>query len=273
MENYRQTVQETAAFLKKHLKHPPVVGVLTGTGLSQSIQSLDITQSFDYALIPHFPVSTVKSHAGKLGFGQLAKTPMMIMQGRFHLYEGYTPSQVVFPVRVMQELGVKILIITNAAGGLNLNFTPGDLMIITDHINLTGQNPLIGPNEDQWGIRFPDMTKVYDKNLMETAKQCAQKNQINLKEGVYAGLTGPSLETPAETRFLKTIGSHAVGFSTILEAIAGVHAGMRILGISLISNLNDPDDPCETTLEGVLQIAEKSVQKLDLLISAIVTEL
>lgn len=250
---------EAADFLKSHFKEIPGIGLITGTGLSNIIDTVKDRVELDYSQIPHFPVSTVESHTGKLVFGKIQKKAVLIMQGRFHLYEGYSPGQVTFPIRVMQELGIQTLILSNAAGGINLDFKAGQIMVINDHINLTGQNPLTGPNNDQWGVRFPDMIQVYDPGLRQICLDTARKLEITLQTGVYAGLCGPSLETPSETRFLKTIGADAVGFSTVMEAIAGTHAGMKILGLSLITNINNPDRPAPTTLESVLKTADLAV--------------
>jgi len=187
---------------------------------------------------------------------------VMIMQGRFHLYEGYSPRAVAFPVREMQQLGVEYLILTNAAGGLNPRFRPGDLMGISDHINLSGANPLVGPNEENWGVRFPDMTRAYDPHLRRLAADGARTAQVRLKTGVYAGLKGPSLETPSEVRYLKIIGADAVGFSTVQEVIAARHAGMRILGLSTITNISDPDAPQPATMEEIIAVARATAPKV-----------
>lgn len=273
MKTEQQQVSETADFLTPYLTESPAIGILTGTGLSDTLADLDVSSRFDYAQLPNFPVSTVESHKGRLIYGKIAEKPLLMMQGRFHLYEGYSPAQVTFPVRVMQALGIRTLILTNAAGGINLKFSSGDIMLITDHINLTGQNPLTGPNEESWGVRFPDMTQVYDPSLIEIAQTTARNQQIPLQAGVYAGLLGPSLETPAETRFLKTIGSDAVGFSTVMEAIAGVHADMKILGLSLITNINNPDAPVKTTLESVLETARGSVAPFNRLLCDVIARI
>lgn len=257
-ENYRKTVLETVSFIKNKIVDLPDIAFLTGTGLSNSTASMDISARFRYKEIPHFPLSTVESHQGELLFGKMCNRKIMVMQGRFHLYEGYSPLEVKFPIRVMQELGVKYLIISNASGGLNLNFSTGEVMVIRDHINLTGHNPLIGQNIDSWGIRFPDMTEVYDKRLADMAIDAAQRAGIPVQQGVYAGLCGPSLETPAETRFLKIIGADAVGFSTVMEAIAGVHAGMKILGLATITNINNPDAPEKATVEDIIKTANQA---------------
>ncbi|MBU4010455.1 MAG: purine-nucleoside phosphorylase, partial [Proteobacteria bacterium] len=243
--------KKTAAFIRKNISNFPQIGILSGTGLGESMQSMDISFSCRYEDIPNFPVSTVESHIGKLLIGKFAKHEVMVLQGRFHLYEGYSPLEVTFPIRVMQELGIKILILTNAAGGLNTSFSTGDIMLITDHINLTGHNPLVGANDNSLGIRFPDMSAAYDKKLIESALNAAKEEKFHLQKGVYAGLLGPSLETPAEVRFLKTIGADAVGFSTVQEVIAGVHAGMRILGLSAITNVHDPANPSPSTIDEI----------------------
>lgn len=273
MKTDRKHVLETADFLKQHITKPPLIGFLTGTGLSDTLDDLDLIAAFDYSELPNFPVSTVESHKGRLIYGSLSGKHMLMMQGRFHLYEGYSPEEVTFPIRVMQSLGVKTLILSNAAGGVNLNFSAGDIMIVKDHINLTGKNPLAGPNEDTWGIRFPDMSEVYDPAFIDRVLKIARRLQIPVQTGVYAGLQGPSLETPAETRYLKTIGSDAVGFSTVMEAIAGAHAGMKILGISLITNINDPDAPQKTTLEAVLKTAEKALGPLRRLLTHVISNI
>ena len=266
----KTSVAETVKYLKQRLPIHPTTGIFTGTGLGEIAQSVDVMTEFNYRDLPNFPVSTVPSHSGKLIAGQLEGKDVLVMQGRFHLYEGYSPQEVSFPIRIMQELGVKTLIVTNAAGGINPQFKAGDIMIIHDHINLTGFNPLIGDNEDSWGIRFPDMTCVYDQKLMALADQAGQETGIDLHKGVYAGLVGPSLETPAEIRFLKTIGADAVGLSTIMEVVAAVHARMRILGLSTITNLADPDNPQAATVEEIIQVAQEATPKVELIIKAVV---
>jgi len=266
-------VEETAAFLKKNTALVPSIGMLTGTGLGQSAASLDLDAVYEYRQLPNFPLSTVASHPGRLLLGRMHGHAMMVMQGRFHLYEGYSPLEVIFPIRVMQAMGVTVLIVTNAAGGLNPNFIPGDIMLISDHINLTGANPLIGPNADQWGLRFPDMTRAYDPRLAELCRQAAAANGIKLQVGVYAGLSGPSLETPAEVRMLKTIGVDAVGFSTVHEVIAAVHAGMKILALSTITNVNDPDQPVPATLEEIITVAQTAAPTIDRSIADLVEKM
>ncbi len=270
MLSYKQKTIETAGYLKDRIKKLPEIGILTGTGLGEITESVDISASFAYKNIPHFPISTVESHTGRLLFGSLQNKNIIAMQGRFHLYEGYSPRDVTFPIRVMQELGVKILIISNAAGGLNPEFNAGDIMIITDHINLTGSNPLIGPNEDSWGIRFPDMIQAYNNKLVMLAENAGKKTGIKLQKGIYAGLKGPSLETPAEVRFLKTIGAEAVGFSTVQEVIAAIHGGMKVLGLSTITNINDPDTPIPATIEEIIAVAKGAAIRLETIIRYVV---
>jgi len=226
-----------------------------------------------YADIPHFPVSTVSGHKGRLLLGRLKERAVVVCQGRFHLYEGYHPREVVFPIRLMQTLGVDTVVVTNAAGGLNPAFRPGDIMRIADHINLTGENPLVGPNEPSWGIRFPDMSRVYDAGLGNQAQAAADALDLTLRYGVYAGLKGPSLETPAEIRFLTTIGADAVGLSTVQEVIAAVHAGMRILGLSVITNVNHPDRPIPATLEDIIAVADQAAPRLARLIEHLLEHL
>ena len=264
---------ETAAFLRTRIGAPPETGLLTGTGLGEAAAALQVSAAFDYKDIPHFPIATVPSHAGRLVFGKMRGRPVMVMQGRFHLYEGYTPAEVTFPIRVMQEIGVRRLVATNAAGGLNPAFRPGDIMLIRDHINLTGANPLVGPNADGWGVRFPDMTQAYDRDLIARAEQAAARAGITVRQGVYVGLKGPSLETPAETRFLKAIGAEAVGFSTVQEVIAAVHAGMQVLGISIITNVNDPDHPAPATLEEIIAVAHRTAPDLEQLLCGVLEHL
>ncbi len=270
MDHYRIRAVESAAFIQSNIRCLPEIGLLMGTGLGDSAASLDIEAAFDYKDIPHFPVSTVTSHLGRLLFGRLRGRPLVAMQGRFHLYEGYSPLEVTFPIRVMQELGVKHLIITNAAGGLNPGFRQGDIMLISDHINLTGANPLTGPNVEHWGPRFPDMVDAYDPQLIRIAETAARNIGLGLQKGVYVCLNGPSLETPAEWRFLRTIGADAVGLSTVIEVIAAIHAGIKVLGLSVITNINDPKNPVVATMESVISAAGKAAPELSSIIDRVV---
>ncbi|MDX9787050.1 MAG: purine-nucleoside phosphorylase [Desulfobacterales bacterium] len=273
MSQYGTQVLETAEFLKRYSRNAPLIGLMTGTGLGESTAKVEIDAAFAYREIPNFPVSTVESHAGRLLLGRLAEKPVIAMQGRFHLYEGYTSREVAFPVRVMQAMGVKYLILSNAAGGLNTAFSPGDLMVIADHINLTGHNPLIGPNEDGWGERFPDMSRVYDPTLAALARQVGRACGAGMQTGVYAGLIGPSLETPAEVRFLSTIGADAVGFSTVQEVICGGHAGMRILGLSTITNVHTPDSPQPASVADIIACAEGAATKMGEMIQEVIKQI
>jgi purine-nucleoside phosphorylase len=270
MKNCKKRVIETAEFLRARIKTPSRIGLITGTGLGQSADFLNISVAVDYKDIPHFSTSTVESHAGRLVFGHMYGKQIMVMQGRFHLYEGYSELEVSFPIRVMQELGVEVLILTNAAGGLNPEFNAGDIMIIEDHINLTGANPLIGPNEDSWGIRFPDMIHAYDKTLSVLAEKAGKHAGISVQKGTYVGLKGPSLETPAEVRFLRIIGADAVGFSTIQEVITAVHAGVKVLGLSTITNVHDPDAPVPATVEQIIAVAQQASVRLEMIIRNVV---
>jgi len=273
MQNDRKSVNATAEFLKSRIGTPPTVGFCSGTGLDTAASFFDPAVSFDYREIPNFPQTTVTSHTGRMLYGQAHGQNIVAMEGRFHLYEGYRPQAVVFPVRVMQALGVETLILTNAAGGIDPALNTGDILVIADHINLTGENPLVGPNEDTWGLRFPPMTTAYDRELGRLAFKAGDALDVALKTGVYAGLKGPSLETPAEIRFLKTIGAAAVGFSTVQEVIAAVHGGMRVLGLSIITNMNDPDNPAPATLEEVLEVGGRVAPLLIDIVDGVIARL
>jgi len=213
------------------------VGLILGSGLGELADEIENPIMIPYEKIPSFPVSTVAGHAGQLVYGTLGEKKVLALQGRFHYYEGYEMNEVTFPVRVMSLLGTESLIVTNAAGGVNENFTPGDLMLITDHINAFGTNPLIGPNDDKYGPRFPDLTRAYDLEYQQLAKEVASELNLSLQEGIYYGTTGPTYETPAEVRMIQTVGGDAVGMSTVPEVIVARHSDMRVLGISCISNL------------------------------------
>ena len=262
-------IREASDFIASRIPSPPRVGIITGTGLGELTSAVATDFRLPYEEIPHFPRSTTEGHRGTLAFGRIGGVNVMAMEGRFHLYEGYTAEEVTFPVRVMSRLGAETLIISSAAGGLNPRFEPADLMLVTDHINLTGRNPLVGPNLDAFGPRFPDMSSVYDKHLLALAKEKAVELQIPLREGVYVGILGPSLETPAETRFLRTIGADAVGMSTVPEVIVAVHCGLRILVIVAITNVNLPDCMKRTSIEEVISTAHQAGNKLTPLLEAI----
>lgn len=262
MENILQEIEEASQFMARRVKAKPSVGIILGTGLGGLVEKIVIAESIPYGEIPHFPRSTVEGHAGRLIFGHCSDKEVLVMQGRFHFYEGYPPSRVTFPVRVMKKLGIKTLIISNAAGGLNPLFSAGDVMVISDHINFTGQNPLIGPNLEAFGQRFPDMTAVYNRQLIALSEQVALEKKIKLQKGVYVGVAGPSMETPAETRFLRMMGADAVGMSTIPEVIVGVHCGLHILGFSAISNVNRPDCMQPAPFEEILANAVLAGKKM-----------
>lgn len=234
--DYNQIV-EAANFLKGKYTKSPRIGLILGSGLGVLADEIENPVKIPYEEIPNFPVSTVEGHAGQLVIGNLSGKEVVVMQGRFHYYEGYPFNQVTFPVKVMKELGVQTVVVTNAAGGVNQSFEPGDLMIISDHINNMGSNPLIGPNDSKFGARFPDMSEAYSKELRTLARDVASKLNIRIQEGVYVGNTGPSYETPAEVRMIRTIGGDAVGMSTVPEVIVARHAGLKVLGISCISNM------------------------------------
>jgi purine-nucleoside phosphorylase len=273
METFKNKVLEATEFVRAKLGSRPHIGLLLGTGLGDTVSSLENVTSIDYGEIPGFPVSTVPTHQGRLLVGDMGGKPVLVMQGRFHYYEGYSMKEITFPVRVMQLLGVKTFILSNAGGGINPLFNTGDIMVIADHINLTGGNPLIGPNVDEWGPRFPDMTRVYDDQLMAIAEEAAIEKSIRVQKGVYVGLSGPSLETRAEIRFLKTIGADAVGLSTISEIIAAAHGGMAILAFSVITNMNLPDNPKPCRVEEIIAAAELAAPRLQAIIETVIEKL
>ncbi|MGN7357456.1 purine-nucleoside phosphorylase [Paenibacillus sp. SAF-054] len=230
-------IQEAAAYIQSKTEVKPEVGLILGSGLGILADLIKDGISIPYQDIPHFPVSTVEGHDGELLLGTIEGRAVVMMKGRFHMYEGYGPEVTAFPVRVMKELGVTSLLVTNAAGGVNTSYEPGDLMLISDHLNLTGKNPLIGPNDASLGVRFPDMSEGYSRRLRSLLKDTAAAKGIQVQEGVYAGLLGPTYETPAEIRMLRTLGADAVGMSTVSETIVARHAGLEVLGISCISNM------------------------------------
>ncbi len=273
MENLKKKVAETVRMIEKEVKTKPQIAIILGTGLSALGEKLENKKSLFYKNIPHFPVSTVKSHKGELVFGKIGNKDVVVMEGRFHIYEGYTPYEVTYPVRVMRELGASYLIISNAAGGMNPYFKHGDLMIIDDHINLTALNPLIGPNDDRIGPRFPDMCEPYNKKLILLAEKVAQEIQLKVHKGVYVALSGPNLETRAEYRFLRTIGADAVGMSTVLEVIAGIHCGFKIFGVSCITDICLPDALKPVNFKEILKNAAKAEPKLANLIYALIPKI
>ncbi|WP_239614037.1 purine-nucleoside phosphorylase [Cohnella mopanensis] len=230
-------IEEAAAFIRSTTDVRPEIGLILGSGLGVLGDELEDAVTIPYEDIPHFPVSTVEGHAGELLIGKLQGRSVVLMRGRFHMYEGYEPERTALPVRVMKALGVTTLLVTNAAGGVNLGYKPGNLMLISDHINMTGRNPLIGPNDNALGVRFPDMSDAYSSRLRKIAKETAAELGFPVQEGVYVGLLGPNYETPAEIRMLRTLGVDAVGMSTVSEVIVARHSGIEVLGISCISNM------------------------------------
>jgi len=255
--DYKNSVEETVNFLKARIKNEPEVVIILGTGLGGLIKSMTVETRFPYEEIPNFPRATVPGHRGNLIFGDLSGKNIAVLQGRFHFYEGYSTRELTFPLRVLSLLGSKILILTNAAGGLDTSLSPGAIMVIRDHLNFIWENPLRGPNVEEWGPRFPDLSEPYDRNLIETALQCAEKLHLdNITTGVYAAIPGPSLETPAETRFLRNAGADGVGMSSVPEVIVARHAGMKVLGLSALANINDPDNFFPILLDDVIKAAE-----------------
>ncbi len=262
MKTLLQKIEEASQFIASRGSVKAKVGMILGTGLGALAEKISASQSLPYEEIPHFPGTTVEGHAGRLICGRFAGKEVLVMQGRAHFYEGHPLWQVTFPVRVMKRLEVEILMVSNAAGGLNPLFSVGDVMVVSDHINFTGQNPLIGPNMDGLGPRFPDMSVVYDPELLSLSEQVAMEKDIKLQKGVYAGVTGPSMETPAESRFLRMIGADAVGMSTIPEVITGVHCGLRIWGFSAISNIHDPESRQPASHQSIVANAAMAGKKM-----------
>jgi purine-nucleoside phosphorylase len=248
-------IKETINFLQARISLKPDIGIILGTGLGGLVDEIEILHSIPYHSIPNFPVSTVAEHKGNLIFGKMSGKNIVAMQGRFHYYEGYSMQEVAFPVRVMKFLGIQLLILSNASGGVNPSFNVGDLMIIEDHINLMNDNPLIGHNDDMLGTRFPDMGYAYDRELIEKVLTIARKHDLSLKEGIYAAVSGPTFETPAEYRYIHAIGADAVGMSTVPEVIAARHMGLRCFAFSVITDLGVPGKIEEVTHQRVVQAA------------------
>ncbi len=272
MKDYVEKVNESVSFLDKALPFAPTVTVMLGTGLGGLVKAMETELVLDYDEIPNFPVSTAPDHAGKLYVGRVGGTRCAIFQGRFHFYEGYSTRELTLPVRAMSLIGSRVLIACNAAGGLNLDFESGDLMLIKDHINLIPESPLRGQNLDEWGPRFPDMSRAYSKGLRELARRVGASSGILLREGIFVAVPGPQLETPAETRFLRLIGADAVAMSLVPEVITAVHGGMKVLGISVIANVNNPDDFMPILIEDVIAQAQRAEFRLERLLVGILTE-
>ncbi|MDZ7260535.1 MAG: purine-nucleoside phosphorylase [candidate division KSB1 bacterium] len=270
MSELRKQIEQASEYIWKKTSLRPATGIILGTGLGALADEIDKDSEISYESIPHFPLATVEWHTGKLILGKLAGKEVLVMQGRFHFYEGYSMKQITFPVRVMKHLGAQTLIISNAAGGLNPMFRPGDIMLITDHINLLGDNPLIGPNDESLGPRFPDMSEPYNRELIALCEQVALEEKIKLQKGVYVAMTGPSLETAAEYRFLRLIGADAVGMSTVPEVIVAVHSGMKVLGLSVITDTCLPDALKPINVPEVLRIAKETEPKLTLIMKRVI---
>jgi purine-nucleoside phosphorylase len=271
--NLLQRLNETSAYIKSKYKDQSTIGVVLGSGLGNFTQEMNIDFEIDYSELPHFPVTTVKGHSGKLIFGKMADKNVVVMAGRFHYYEGYTTQQVAYPIRVMKMLGVKTLLISNAAGGVNANFKVGDMMIITDHISLFTVNPLLGKNEDEIGTRFPDMSEPYSKAIISKAKSIANNFGYDVKEGVYCGVTGPTFETRAEYKLIKAVGGDAVGMSTVQEVIAAVHTGMKVFAMSIITDLGIRDEDNIITHEEVLAAASEAEPKMTVIFKELVKQI
>ncbi len=272
MELYDQ-IQDAHRAVRKRWTAQPRFGIILGTGLGGLVGEIEAEADFPYEEIPHFARSTVASHTGRLVCGRLAGKPVVAMEGRFHMYEGYTLKQITFPVRLMRALGCEVLIASNACGGMNPQYARGDLMIMEDHINLLGDNPLIGKNDDRLGIRFPDMACPYDRELIALAQRVCLEERIVCHKGVYVAVPGPNLETRAEYRFLRGIGADVVGMSTVPEVIVGVHAGMRNLGLSVVTDMCLPDALQPAVLEEILAVANEAEKKLRVVVRRVVGEL
>lgn len=266
-------IQETAAFIKAKIKVAPEIGIILGTGLGGLINEIEDKVAIPYKDIPNFPVSTVEGHIGQLIFGRLGGRNIVAMQGRFHYYEGYTLREVTFPIRVMKLLGINLLVLSNASGGLNPTFEVGDLMIITDHINLMPSNPLIGENFDELGPRFPDMSDAYNKGIIRKALEIASENKLQIRTGIYAGVSGPTFETPAEYNYIRIIGADAVGMSTVPEVIAARHMGITCFAVSVISDLGVHGKIVEITHKEVINAASIAEPRMTLLISELLKSL
>lgn len=266
-----ETIKQTADYIRNRVGDMPKTAIILGTGLGALVDHIEDKKFIPYTEIPNFPVSTVEGHSGNLIFGRLGQKPVMAMQGRFHYYEGYDMKQVTFPVRVMKELGVETLFVSNAAGGMNKEFKVGDIMIITDHINLFPENPLRGKNDNRLGPRFPAMTEAYDKNLIAIADTIAEEKKIRVMHGVYVGVTGPTFETPAEYEFFRIIGGDAVGMSTVPEVIVANHAAMKVFGVSVITDLGGKDVTEVPTHEEVQRAAQQAQPKMMEIMRELVT--
>ena len=271
--NLSQSIAEAVTAIRRHTDLAPDIGIILGTGLGGLTEVIEVESAVSYQTIPGVPVSTVESHAGRLLFGRLAGRSVVAMEGRFHLYEGYGLDQVTFPVRVMRALGAETLLVSNACGGMHPLWPPGDLMLIADHISLLGDNPLIGVNDEALGPRFPDMSEPYDAGLRAIAREAAVDLQVSLREGVYVAVPGPNLETPAEYRMLRALGGDVVGMSTVPEVIVANHAGMRVMGVSIITDQCLPDALEAVSIDRIIAVAKKAEPSLTRLIARVVERL
>lgn len=268
-----KTIEVTARYITERIKQQPEVGIILGSGLGGLVNEIEIEQEIPYKEIPNFPVSTVDGHNGHLIVGKLGGKRILAMQGRFHFYEGYSMKEVTFPVRVMKKLGINYLFVSNATGGLNPDFNIGDLMIINDHINMFPEHPLHGPNEAVLGPRFPDMSQAYNKELRQKAKFIALKNKIEIKEGVYVGVQGPTFETPAEYKMFRILGGDVVGMSTVPEVIVARHMDMKVFGISIVTDSGVPGEIVEISHEEVQEVAMKSEPAMTLILKNLIAEI
>lgn len=273
MSALKDRINETVEYIRKYTTATPEVGIVLGTGLGELAGEIDQETVLSYEDIPHFPLSTVEFHAGKLIFGKIAGRSVVAMQGRFHFYEGYRMQEITFPIRVMKFLGVKTLMISNACGGMNTQYRKGDLMIMEDHINLLGGNPLIGVNNDELGPRFPDMSEPYSKRLISLAEEIALEEKIRIQKGVYVAVPGPNLETRAEYRFLRAIGADVVGMSTVPENIAARHMDLEVFGISVITDECFPDALEAVNVEEIIQTANEAQPRLTLLMKRMIEKI
>lgn len=274
MERYKQRVEEAVGFLREKMVEVPEVALVLGTGLSGLAELIESPIVLPYEEIPNFPTSTVVSHAGNFIFGRLSGRPVAVLQGRFHFYEGYSTRELTMPIRVLALLGIKNIIISNSAGGLNPAFAPGTLMVFRDHLDFIPDNSLRGPNVEEWGPRFPDLSAPYDQRLREATLACAAREQIeHVATGVYVAIPGPSMETPAETRYLRQCGADAVGMSTVPEVIVARHAGMRVLAVSVIANVNDPDNLNPIILEDIIEETKRAAERFSRLLLAVLPEI
>jgi purine-nucleoside phosphorylase len=270
---WRAALDEAVAAVRSRTAFEPEVGIILGTGLGRLAEEIQVEASIPYAEIPHFPVATVETHAGRLLFGVLAGRPVVAMQGRFHLYEGYTPREIALPVRTIALLGIRTLMVSNASGGLNPLWRPGDLVLLDDHINLLGANPLVGPNVEDLGPRFPDMSEPYDPGLRMLAEAVALEAGLELHHGVYVAVTGPNLETRAEYRMLRTLGADIVGMSTVPEVIVARHMGLRVLGLSIITDACLPDALEPADIDAIIRTAMKAEPGLTALMRGVLEQL